>query len=238
MVFLKKKFTKCKKCHGNLLPKKDLYSEDWSFICENHNKNNCFEIFIHPDYQDIFKSLKKWQLNEFEAHEYIKIAKNPSNILRCIAFINDLNLVIYKKKTKALFFILKLPFTFAINKLITRLKFKFNFIYQITAISLMAFVFIIFFTFIAYKNTETNHMNAFLNLSSNLHKKKSEHKLETNSTTKIDLTKDSDNDGLTDYEEIKKYKTDPEKSDTDEDGYTDKEEIDGGYDPLTKPQTE
>ncbi|MFH1089597.1 MAG: hypothetical protein V1716_04195 [Candidatus Uhrbacteria bacterium] len=43
---------------------------------------------------------------------------------------------------------------------------------------------------------------------------------------------DSDSDGLSDYDEYHKYKTDPAKSDTDGDGYSDKVEIDGGYNPL------
>lgn len=43
---------------------------------------------------------------------------------------------------------------------------------------------------------------------------------------------DSDKDGLIDYDEINKYKTDPNKSDTDGDGYNDKEEIANGYSPV------
>ncbi|MDD3435331.1 MAG: hypothetical protein PHY76_02520 [Patescibacteria group bacterium] len=45
------------------------------------------------------------------------------------------------------------------------------------------------------------------------------------------LNSDSDSDGLSDYEEINIYNTDPLNSDTDNDGYSDKTEIDGGYDP-------
>lgn len=44
---------------------------------------------------------------------------------------------------------------------------------------------------------------------------------------------DSDGDGLTDYQEINVYRTDPHNKDTDRDGYSDKAEIDAGYDPLT-----
>ncbi len=47
-----------------------------------------------------------------------------------------------------------------------------------------------------------------------------------------DESADSDGDGLSDYDEYHKYKTDPAKSDTDSDGYSDKVEIDGGYNPL------
>lgn len=43
--------------------------------------------------------------------------------------------------------------------------------------------------------------------------------------------KDSDNDGLKDWEEIL-WGTDINKADTDGDGYSDKQEADGGYDPL------
>lgn len=44
--------------------------------------------------------------------------------------------------------------------------------------------------------------------------------------------RDLDDDGLTDYDEIVNYKTDPENSDTDGDGYLDGEEVAGGFDPL------
>ncbi|MDP3056954.1 MAG: hypothetical protein Q8N37_00325 [bacterium] len=43
---------------------------------------------------------------------------------------------------------------------------------------------------------------------------------------------DSDNDGLTDYEEINKYHTDPANPDTDGDGYTDGDEVKNGFNPL------
>ena len=43
---------------------------------------------------------------------------------------------------------------------------------------------------------------------------------------------DTDNDKLSDYQEIKIYKTNPLVSDTDEDGYTDGEEVKNGYNPL------
>ncbi len=43
---------------------------------------------------------------------------------------------------------------------------------------------------------------------------------------------DSDNDGLTDYQEVKVYHTDPNNPDTDGDGYTDGSEVQNGYNPL------
>lgn len=43
---------------------------------------------------------------------------------------------------------------------------------------------------------------------------------------------DSDHDGISDYLEIYKYKTNPNKADTDGDGYDDKTEIENGYNPL------
>ncbi|MBI5765748.1 hypothetical protein HZA71_00795 [Candidatus Falkowbacteria bacterium] len=43
--------------------------------------------------------------------------------------------------------------------------------------------------------------------------------------------KDTDNDGLSDYDEIYIYKTSPYLEDTDGDGFSDKKEIDGGHDP-------
>lgn len=43
---------------------------------------------------------------------------------------------------------------------------------------------------------------------------------------------DSDNDGLSDYEEIHIYHTDPNNKDTDGDGYLDGEEVRNGFSPL------
>lgn len=53
-------------------------------------------------------------------------------------------------------------------------------------------------------------------------------------TSLIDTSakKDADKDGLTDEEEINKYKTDPNKLDTDSDGFSDGEEVKNGYNPL------
>jgi hypothetical protein len=48
----------------------------------------------------------------------------------------------------------------------------------------------------------------------------------------MDLDKDSDDDGLDDFEEVYLYGSDPNVPDTDGDGYLDKEEVVGGYDPL------
>jgi len=48
----------------------------------------------------------------------------------------------------------------------------------------------------------------------------------------IDPKTDSDNDGLTDIEELKVYGTDPKKADTDGDGYSDGDEVKNGYNPL------
>jgi len=47
-----------------------------------------------------------------------------------------------------------------------------------------------------------------------------------------DLLKvDTDNDGLTDYQEVKVFKTDPNNPDTDGDSYQDGQEVQSGYDP-------
>jgi len=48
----------------------------------------------------------------------------------------------------------------------------------------------------------------------------------------IDKNKDSDGDGLSDFDELNKYFTDPSKADTDGDSYTDSAEIGGGYNPC------
>lgn len=47
-----------------------------------------------------------------------------------------------------------------------------------------------------------------------------------------DMDKDTDDDGLGDFEEIFDYKTDPLNTDSDGDGYTDGQEVSGGYNPL------
>lgn len=47
--------------------------------------------------------------------------------------------------------------------------------------------------------------------------------------------KDSDNDGLTDYDELYLYSTSPYLADTDSDGYSDKTEIDSGNNPNCAP---
>jgi hypothetical protein len=47
----------------------------------------------------------------------------------------------------------------------------------------------------------------------------------------IDFQKDTDGDGLTDYEEQFVYKTSPYLEDSDSDGVADKDEIDAGHDP-------
>ena len=43
---------------------------------------------------------------------------------------------------------------------------------------------------------------------------------------------DSDNDGLTDNEEITLWNTDPLIEDTDKDGYRDGDEVDNGFNPA------
>ena len=43
---------------------------------------------------------------------------------------------------------------------------------------------------------------------------------------------DTDSDGLTDFEEVINWKTDPLVLDTDGDGYSDGQEVEGGYNPL------
>jgi hypothetical protein len=48
----------------------------------------------------------------------------------------------------------------------------------------------------------------------------------------IDKNKDSDGDGLSDFDELNKYFTDPNKADTDGDDYTDSAEIGAGYNPC------
>ncbi len=48
----------------------------------------------------------------------------------------------------------------------------------------------------------------------------------------IDKNKDTDGDGLSDFDELNKYFTDPNKPDTDGDSYVDGAEIGGGYNPC------
>ena len=47
----------------------------------------------------------------------------------------------------------------------------------------------------------------------------------------VDVNTDSDGDGLTDFEEVNTYLTDPNMADTDGDGVSDGEEVAGGFDP-------
>ena len=68
----------------------------------------------------------------------------------------------------------------------------------------------------------TNSVNNNITNSTNLN---------TNTTVNT-ATLDTDNDGLTDSQEINVYGTDPEKADTDGDGYWDGVEIATGNDPL------
>ena len=50
------------------------------------------------------------------------------------------------------------------------------------------------------------------------------------------VVKDSDQDGITDYDEITLYKTDPFVADTDNDGFIDGAEVESGYDPTDASQ--
>jgi len=43
---------------------------------------------------------------------------------------------------------------------------------------------------------------------------------------------DSDGDGLTDFDELKKFSSDPQKTDTDGDGFSDGDEVSKGYNPA------
>lgn len=62
-----------------------------------------------------------------------------------------------------------------------------------------------------------------------------------NTVAKIEEIKDwkfqdNDRDGINNYDELYKYKTNPNSKDTDGDGYDDKTEIDHGYSPLIKAE--
>jgi ssDNA-binding Zn-finger/Zn-ribbon topoisomerase 1 len=124
-------YNKCKKCGGNLLPKQDPKSKEWSLICENYNENNCFEIFLDPDYQEIFKELKKWKLDPFSIHDFIKKGKTTRKMLEGINTINNMNLKVYKYQNKAFNDFLKLPFITPVNILLIKLKYQFNYIYNL-----------------------------------------------------------------------------------------------------------
>lgn len=65
-------------------------------------------------------------------------------------------------------------------------------------------------------------------------KKETIAKIETKDESK---TIDTDGDGISDFDEVSKYGTDPKKADTDGDGYSDKTEIDHGYSPLIAATT-
>ena len=91
-----------------------------------------------------------------------------------------------------------------------------------------------------HKLAETKNNNVTTTNQNTVEIKKIENPTTTNPNTTInknDIQKpiilvDTDNDGLSDVDEIYKYKTDPNNPDTDGDGYLDGEEIVNGYDPL------
>jgi hypothetical protein len=51
--------------------------------------------------------------------------------------------------------------------------------------------------------------------------------------SRTNVLQDSDRDGVSDFDEVVIYKTDPYRADTDHDGYTDGAEIISGFDPLS-----
>jgi len=218
------KYHKCKKCSGNLLPKQDPHTKEWSFVCENNKKNNCFEVFLDPDYQDIFKELKKWKLNPFDIHDYIKLGKNTRKMLKGIRIVNELDLLVYKTRLKAFKDFLKLPSNTAVNTLLIRLKYQFKHIYNFIIIGTLFFLFLFLFITAQMIETDKDKKVEFLKLTKDKYQEE---------IIKISKDKDSDKDGLLDKDELEIYKTDPHKKDTDNDGYTDKEEIDNGFDPLS-----
>lgn len=60
-----------------------------------------------------------------------------------------------------------------------------------------------------------------------------------NNNQEVDISVlDSDGDGLTDYQEVEIWGTDPNNFDTDSDGYSDFDEIKAGYNPLGEGQLE
>jgi hypothetical protein len=70
--------------------------------------------------------------------------------------------------------------------------------------------------------------------------KKNLKKLEENSISDEEQLRntDSDDDGLSDYDEINIHGTDPNNPDTDGDGYLDGVEVENGYDPLSGPDSD
>lgn len=55
--------------------------------------------------------------------------------------------------------------------------------------------------------------------------------LTASSSYEVDMKKDTDQDGLPDFIELEKYKTDPKNPDTDGDGYKDGDEVKNGFNP-------
>jgi len=232
---MKRKFTKCNNCNGTLIPKKNKKTKEWSFVCENAKKNNCFEIFLNEDYQDVFNELKKWKINEFEIHDFIKIGKDPLKMLGTILFINNLHLTIYKNKLNAFATLLKSHLSLSVTTLFVTLKYKYTLIYEFVTFTLISIFLIILGFYIG--NMNISYLDDYIELS-----KISETQDITHETTPIkEINKnkktkfiDSDKDGISDNDELLIYHTDPLKKDTDSDGYDDKIELDNGYDPLVK----
>ena len=91
-------------------------------------------------------------------------------------------------------------------------------LFVVLGVVLVFFVMFIFFN--KYKNNKLNYVSAAENQR-------------TQEITQKIIQKDSDNDGLKDWEEVL-WKTDPNNPDTDEDGMNDNEEVLIGRDPLTE----
>jgi len=138
-----KKFIECENCKGNLMPVKAENSNVWSLICENHHSKNCDIIYLEEEYQDVFKELTKWHLNDYEIHDLIKLSSNSTKIISSILFINNLNIRVYKKRKHALRSLLKSNFSYIVKRFIVLLRYKYNLLTKlIIAIIIIAIILI------------------------------------------------------------------------------------------------
>jgi hypothetical protein len=220
----------CHNCKtGILLPKKEKHHNEWSLICEHQHSKKCRAVQLNKEYQEVFKELKKWHLNDYEIHDIVKYSRSSTQMLRAILFINNQQFSVYKNKIDALKLMSSANINYQILKYIILSRYKYKLLNKI--IFLLSILLILVGIGI-YRFFFTSYESEYLKITEHL----TNTKPIIEETETIDPLLDSDGDSITDIDEITIYKTDPYKADTDGDGFTDKEEIDGGYDPLKKAE--
>jgi len=230
-------YEKCDNCGGDLIPNLDTEEKEFYFVCENKEEKKCIPITLPPSYKETIMELRKWNLNDFDIYDLLKYGAESSRMLDCIAFINKLNIVVYKRRVLILKSLLLMPFYSTLNRFIIKFKFKFRFLYII--VYSLIIIILSFLILVAYNMFYVDNESKFLEMIKNDGYNKVPIEEPVDEVVLIDEVNndnekiiDTDADGISDADEISIYKTDPNKTDTDGDGYNDKDEIDHGYDPL------